>query len=83
MFQGIQLMIQFLMKDLSGLSIGITSPKIVQTKRIRSFLPGRKQCANVDGVQSTWQDILSGIPQGSVIGPALFVIFINGMPSHV
>ena len=40
-------------------------------------------CVNVDGAQSTWRDVLLGIPDDSVIGPILFVIFINDMPSYV
>ena len=50
---------------------------------IKSFLRGRTQCLNVDGRKSTWRDVLPGIPQGSVIRPILFVIFINEMPSEV
>ena len=50
---------------------------------IRSFLNGRTQCVSVDGVKSEWKRVACGIPQGSVIGPILFVIFINDMPDEV
>ena len=48
---------------------------------IKSFLSGRCQRVGVEGSISNWTSVTSGIPQGSVIEPVLFVIFINGMPS--
>lgn len=50
---------------------------------IKSFLRERTQCVSVDGARSSCKKVISGIPQGSVIGPILFVIFINDMPDAV
>ena len=44
-----------------------------------SYLKGRKQSVNIKGKLSSFMDILAGVPQGSILGPVIFNIFINDM----
>jgi len=44
---------------------------------IENWLYGRSQRVVLNGEVSEWMDILSGVPQGSVLGPILFIIYIS------
>jgi hypothetical protein len=59
--------------------------KISETviKWVESFLNDRKQKVTVNGAESKNHKVTSGIPQGSVLGPILFIIYINDMPECV
>ena len=63
-----------LIAELHAYGLDIDSPNILQ-----DYLSNRKQRTKVDSFCSSWQAILSGLSQGSILGPLLFIIFMCDM----
>ena len=50
---------------------------------LTNYLKDRSSSVVIDGVQSEYRLITHGVPQGSILGPLLFIIFVNDLPKSV
>ena len=52
-------------------------------KLLRNFFPWRKQRVVLNGQHSSWDNVTTGVPQGSILGSLLSLIYMNNLPNDL
>ena len=52
-------------------------------KHLRDFVSSRKQRVVLNGQHSPWDNVTAGVPQGSILGPLLFLIYVNNLSNDL
>ena len=60
-----------------------SNPLCVPTTWAEAFLIGKTQSVLVYGIRSKEEDVHSGVPHGTVLGPLMFLLYINDLPAHM
>lgn len=66
---------QLLLAICHHVGISVTACQLLE-----SYLSGRQQVVKIDESQSSFRDITAGVPQGSILGPLLYVLYTRGLP---
>ena len=57
--------------------------KVILCNGFEGFLSDRRQRVVINGAKSAWSNVTSGVPQGSVIGPIFFLLFVSDITDEV
>ena len=57
--------------------LGVYGMRVIENQLLRSYFMKRKQKVFVNGIESDFMEVNSGVPQGSILGLVLFLVYVN------